>query len=229
MKTQDRRPNARALSQGEITVLYHLWKHERQHSSRGCLVSELAAAFDNAGGGPSLQATALARKYANCLANRHPPYIKSEYAPALPPLHSRSLSETEKRKTPVRYRTIPDFFIRWPRTAVFVLRLFVSELDINGNVKKLDFYNSMRQEFGFTDADLQSDLEYTVLAPEPGYPRPQPNYIREYRHDQAIQLMDRIHLEMGYLLLIARHFDHKNVDGLLRNVCARLGYDEMQD
>jgi hypothetical protein len=129
----------------------------------------------------------MVRKLAMALSKADPAYLVSQTS------SGRTKSGKQKRTaTFTRYYLTEQEFVRWPRTARFLLECRSFPRDENANVSKEQFAEHLKSEHGFTNEKFQEDWDYVL----------ERKYITVYPSGFSPSL--RIEAELQWLELLAR-------------------------
>jgi hypothetical protein len=178
-KRASRHKPAHAITPTQAEFLMELRNYQLDHDQQGATGRDLANRERSLG---------MVRKLAMALSKADPSYIVSQIS------SHKGTDSGGKRKTVslTRYRLTEQNFVRWPRTAVFLLQCRGFRRDENGNITKEKFAEHLKVNHGFTDAEFNEDWNFVLAR----------NYIHEYESGFSTGL--RIDAELQWLELLAR-------------------------
>jgi hypothetical protein len=168
-----------SITPTQAEFLMDVRKYQLTHNQQGASANDLAT---------EERSLAMVRKLAMTLSKSDRPYVESQTSS-----FKRTDSGGKQRTVSLtRYRLTEKNFVRWPRTAVFLLQSRGFGRDENGTIGVREFADHLRMNHGFTDAQFEEDWDYVL-------PR---EYIHEYGSRFSTGL--RIDTELEWLELLAR-------------------------
>jgi hypothetical protein len=159
-----------------------LRRYQQENDQRGATGSELVN---------EERSLPMVRKLAMGLSRAECPYVGSQNSP------TKKTDAVGNHRTVsfTRYYLTEKKFVKWPRTAVFLMECRSFRRDENGTIAKQEFADWLKVKHGFNDVEFKEDWRYVL-------PR---GYIHEY--GSKFSTGRRIEAEREWLELLAR--EHK--------------------